>query len=551
MSINNLKIGTRLTLGFASVLALLLLSVGLGIFSLQRVDQAFADATERQRRSDLADEWAALERLNADRLLALARANNDPSLATHLTPLMQETSQRIDTLQKDLEAAVTSTEGRALLATIGQQRSQYAGLRRDYFDLLRNGDATAADNLLNTRLLPARQAYLQTIEQFQSFQAQRNTQAAASVSRDIASATIYLAVMAAVALLIGVGAAYVITRSVTAPVRQAVGVAQTIAQGDLTSRISAQRADELGDLLRALQAMQEALQRIVGEVRRSSDGISTASAEIAMGNQDLSARTEQAASSLEETASSMEEITATVRQSADAARQANQLASNAAEVAQRGGAVVHQVVATMQDIEASSQKIADIIQVIDGIAFQTNILALNAAVEAARAGEAGRGFAVVAGEVRSLAQRSAQAAKEIKDLISASVEKVGQGSALVQNAGATMADIVTSVQRVTDIIGEITAAATEQSEGIGQVNVAVNQLDQMTQQNAALVEESAAAAQSLRDQAQRLAQVVSVFRLDGHATTPVEAAPALAASTSPAARALPRGQAGAKRLTAA
>ena len=260
--------------------------------------------------------------------------------------------------------------------------------------------------------------------------------------------------------------------------------------------------------------MQAALRHMVGQVRVSTDSISNASAEIATGNQDLSSRTEQTAANLQQAASSMEQLTGTVKQSADSARQANQLAASAAEVAARGGNVVSRVVATMDDINASSKKIADIIGVIDGIAFQTNILALNAAVEAARAGEQGRGFAVVAGEVRSLAQRSAEAAKEIKALIGASVDKVESGSKLVADAGQTMQEIVGSVQRVTDIIGEITAAASEQSDGIGQVNTSVTQLDKMTQQNAALVEESAAAAESLKDQAQKLAAVVGTFRLE-------------------------------------
>jgi methyl-accepting chemotaxis protein len=259
--------------------------------------------------------------------------------------------------------------------------------------------------------------------------------------------------------------------------------------------------------------MKDSLLKTVSEVRSATDSINTASAEIASGNQDLSARTEQAASNLEETAASMEELTSTVRNSADAARQANQLAANASEIAVRGGQVVGEVVTTMEAINHSSKKISDIIGVIDGIAFQTNILALNAAVEAARAGEQGRGFAVVAGEVRNLAQRSAEAAKEIKGLIGTSVDKVEAGSRLVADAGQTMSEIVGSVQRVSDIIGEITAASGEQSDGIGQVNVAVNQLDQMTQQNAALVEQSAAAAESLKEQASQLNRVVQVFRL--------------------------------------
>jgi len=306
-----------------------------------------------------------------------------------------------------------------------------------------------------------------------------------------------------------------LARNISRPVQQASIALKAVADGDLSVTVPGAGKDELGDLLNALGQMKASLVSTVSQVRSATDSINVASMEIASGNQDLSARTEQAASNLEETAASMEELTSTVRNSADAARQANQLAASASEVAVRGGQVVGQVVSTMDEINHSSKKIADIIGVIDGIAFQTNILALNAAVEAARAGEQGRGFAVVAGEVRNLAQRSAEAAKEIKGLIGTSVDKVEVGSRLVADAGQTMQEIVGSVQRVSDIIGEITAAAGEQSEGIGQVNTAVNQLDQMTQQNAALVEQSAAAAQSLKDQASRLAEVIRVFRLEG------------------------------------
>ncbi|WP_328589497.1 methyl-accepting chemotaxis protein [Piscinibacter terrae] len=303
-------------------------------------------------------------------------------------------------------------------------------------------------------------------------------------------------------------------RTICGPIRRAEELADAIAQGDLSERdVDVSGKDEAAHLLQALLTMQQSLRKIVSEVRQSTDSISTASMEIATGNHDLSVRTEQTASNLQQAASSMEQLTGTVKQSADSARQADQLAASAAEVAARGGKVVSEVVSTMDDINASSKKISDIIGVIDGIAFQTNILALNAAVEAARAGEQGRGFAVVAGEVRNLAQRSAEAAKEIKGLIGASVDKVESGSKLVADAGRTMQEIVSSVQRVTDIIGEITAASTEQSDGIGQINGSVAQLDQATQQNAALVEQSAAAAESLKDQTARLSQAVSVFRL--------------------------------------
>ena len=319
---------------------------------------------------------------------------------------------------------------------------------------------------------------------------------------------------------------WALSRSITTPLRDAVAVAQQVAAGELDSNVSVTGSDEISELLQALKNMDDSLLKIVGEVRQGTDAIATASQEIASGNSDLSSRTESQASSLEETASSMEELTDTVRQNAENARQANQLVVSASEFAKKGGKVVGQVVTTMGSIKESSRKIVDIIGVIDGIAFQTNILALNAAVEAARAGEQGRGFAVVAAEVRNLAQRSAGAAKEIKALIGDSVEKVDQGSRLVDEAGKTMDEMVTSVQHVADIMSEITAASQEQSAGIGEVNQAIAQMDEMTQQNAALVEQAAAAAESMQEQAALLADAVSVFKLGDHDHAPRRKTPA-------------------------
>lgn len=320
-------------------------------------------------------------------------------------------------------------------------------------------------------------------------------------------------------LCIGLGAllAWSITRSVTQPINEAIRITEVVAAGDLTANIDTHSHDETGQLMTALKSMNDSLVSIVKQVRTSTDAIATGSSEIAAGNMDLSSRTEQQAGSLEETASSMEELTSTVRQNADNARQANQLAVTASDVATRGGSIVTQVVDTMGSINTSSKKIVDIIGVIDGIAFQTNILALNAAVEAARAGEQGRGFAVVASEVRSLAQRSAAAAKEIKELIGNSVEQVEIGTKLVDQAGATMMEVVESVKRVTDVVSEITAASQEQTSGIDQINIAITQMDQVTQQNAALVEEAASAAESLQNQANILVDAVSVFKLAGDA----------------------------------
>ena len=391
--------------------------------------------------------------------------------------------------------------------------------------MLASADQARAKTFLRTNVAEAERVYVQALSDLLELQEKAMEEGSDSVQDHMRYMRKGLLAITLVALLLGAAAARWVTRSITRPINQAMQVARRVADGDLSGHIEVGSSDETGRLMQALKDMNDSLARIVGEVRSGSDAISTASNQIASGNLDLSSRTELQASSLEETASSMEELTSTVKQNADSARQANELAASASEIALKGGAVVSDVVQMMGSINESSKKIADIIGVIDGIAFQTNILALNAAVEAARAGEQGRGFAVVATEVRNLAQRSAAAAKEIKVLIDDSVEKVGTGAKLVDQAGVTMDEVVASVKRVTDIIAEITEASHEQSTGIEQVNQAITQMDTVTQQNAALVEQAAAAAQSMQDQAASLVQVVSVFKLNGRH------APAMAVAT--------------------
>ncbi len=515
--LSQLRIGPRLYLGFAAVLLFLSGLSVTGWVGLTSSHEATRRVVEVQDRAAVTQEWLMSTQININRVMALATSRNDPQVEAHFKPLVSQTTARINELQKQLEAEVSSAEGVALLADIARLRAEYIDVRKTYFDALKSGDEAGAGRILSSGLVPAADRYAGKQAEFLALQRELAHQAVEAAGASVDRQQSVLVGLAVAAITLALVLAWLITRSVTTPLREAVEVADAVADGDLTRDVVTRRKDELGDLLNALGKMKNSLVSTVSQVRSATDGINVASQEIAAGNQDLSGRTEQAASNLQETAASMEELTSTVRNSADAARQANQLAASAAEVAARGGQVVGQVVSTMEEINHSSKKIADILGVIDGIAFQTNILALNAAVEAARAGEQGRGFAVVAGEVRNLAQRSAEAAKEIKGLIGTSVEKVEVGSRLVADAGHTMEEIVGSVQRVSNIIGEITAAAGEQSDGIGQVNTAVNQLDQMTQQNAALVEESAAAAQSLRDQTERLAGVVATFRLQDRA----------------------------------
>jgi methyl-accepting chemotaxis protein len=514
MFLSNLSISKRLAIVLGVILALFMASSLFTVLKLRQLGIEIDTMVSVNVRTERAGaDWLRQTTAGVQRAAAIAKSS-DAGLIPYFAPATAESIRLTNESQKVIEAQMDTPEKRQLFDKVGELRKSYLSAREEVSKLKQAGDVEGANRVFTERFEPTARTYLAGVQQMVDLQ-RTQLDAAAQRSEALRAQTSTLLIVCSVlSLALGSLLAWLLARSITHPLRQAEAMAQSIADMDLTGAAQTSYAnDETGRLLRAIDLMRTALQHALQQVRGAVDSISTASTQIATGNQDLSARTEQTASNLQETASSMEELTSTVRQSADSATQANQLASSAAKVAQRGGEVVSQVVTTMDEINASSKKIADIIGVIDGIAFQTNILALNAAVEAARAGEQGRGFAVVASEVRSLAQRSANAAKEIKTLIDASVSSVNSGAKLVRDAGSTMSEIVSSVNRVSDIIAEISAAASEQSQGIGQINSAVAQLDQMTQQNSALVEESTAAAESLKEQAMLLANAVNTFKL--------------------------------------
>ncbi|WP_415266223.1 methyl-accepting chemotaxis protein [Acidovorax sacchari] len=539
MNISHWPLGRRLALAFGGVIAIFLVVIGVAIQSQNHIKAAtsmnihtYKVLEEAQRmllgvvnmetgargyllsgstgflgpwnqgRETFDSAWQSLRTLTADNPEQQKRLDVLRARQADFAAVMQS----LQDMRRDVDAGKIPME--AFVSEFGKARDKAA---MDGFRNMQAEFSKAERDLLDVR------------------QAEAEDARATALAVEVGGTT--LAVV--VAVLLGLW----VTRSITRPIARAVDVARAVAAGDLTRRIEIHARDEVGLLLESLRDMNTALATVVSRVRQGSESVASASMQIAQGNSDLSSRTESQASALEETAASMEELGSTVAQNADNARQANQLAQAASGVAEQGGTVVSQVVDTMKGISESSRRISDIINVIDGIAFQTNILALNAAVEAARAGEQGRGFAVVAGEVRSLAQRSAGAAKEIKELITASVERVESGAQLADRAGSTMTEVVGSIRRVTDIMGEISAASSEQSAGVAQVGEAVTQMDQTTQQNAALVEEMAAAASSLRSQAQDLVQAVSVFRLasDAPRAEPVEARAPAAVRVAPAA----------------
>ena len=529
----NMNIAKRLGVGFALVLGLTLVIAAAAVWRLNTI----ADATRAMMAVPLAkermmEEWH-MQTFAAVRRTAAIVKSSDPSLVEFFKADGVKTATRSTELLKQIEALLDGDEERALFNRITELRKAYTSAKERAIKAKAGGDTEEAERILNQEYIPTSEAYEGKQAELVKMQQDRIDAIAKDIDNASRNSARAIMIVAGVAVLFGAVCAWVLANAIVRPIRQAVEVAEKVAGGDLTQHIDASGTCETGALLRALRHMNDGLVAIVSQVRSGTDTIATASAEISAGNMDLSSRTEQQAGSLGTTASTVEELTGTVRQNADNARQASQLSIAASEIATQGGAVVDQVVQTMGAINDSSKKIVDIISVIDGIAFQTNILALNAAVEAARAGEQGRGFAVVAGEVRTLAQRSAAAAKEIKALIVDSVSKVEDGTKLVDQAGMTMSEVVDSIRKVSDIVAEIASASGEQSAGIEQVNKAIADMDSSTQHNAALVEESAAAATALRDQADKLAEVVSLFHLDPKTMTAPKTAPSLAPAPAP------------------
>jgi methyl-accepting chemotaxis protein len=513
-AIKNIKIGTRLGLGFVVVITLLIALAVIGISRIQAIN-ANTDVIVHDRYAKVALAQTIENEVNRQaRALRTALIANDDGITTRELAKIKDSGPVVAAALDKLQVIIHTEQGKAALQAVMAARATFKDREHQLIELIKSKQSDAARDYLLKEIMGPQTVYLAAIEAFADTQVKGMEQFTAEAGEMASGASAMMTGLAVLATLLAALVGYVLTRSITLPLRQALLVAQTVAAGDLSTRFGACAKDETGQLLQALSDMNDSLKNIVGQVRSGTETIATASSQIATGNQDLSSRTERQAGSLEETASSMEEITATVRENGNNARHANQLAVSASDVAVKGGVVVAQVIDTMGAINASAKKIVDIIGVIDGIAFQTNILALNAAVEAARAGEQGRGFAVVATEVRNLAQRSASAAKEIKTLIGDSVDKVEMGSQLVNQAGTTMTEIVASVKRVTDIMASIASASQEQDNGIEQINQAIAEMDVVTQQNAALVEEAAAAAESLQDQAGSLAQLVSVFKLD-------------------------------------
>ena len=511
-TLRHLRIGLRLALAFG---LLLLLLVCVTLFGMQGSGRVFAELkTIYEDRTIPLKQIGAIDALMLRNRILVMEMLREPARLPELDAQLQANIGEVTSTWKAYMATYLTPEEKRLAEAFTEVRTAYVrqGLLATR-DALKAGEAERAQQLYREQITSRGAQAKEAIDRLIKLQVEVAAQAYAEAERTRDRVWAWSAALSIAAALLALAAAWATTRSITAPMQEAVGLAQAVASGDLRAQARAQGRDEAAALILALNQMNSSLAGIVAQVRDSSESIATGSREIATGSMDLSQRTEEQASNLQQTAASMEQLSSTVKNNADSAAQANELARQAAAAAGEGGSVVAQVVGTMQGIAAASQRMADIIATIDGIAFQTNILALNAAVEAARAGEQGRGFAVVAGEVRALAQRSATAAREIKGLIQDSTAKVESGSRLVGDAGTAMQGIVQQVRQVSQLVGEIANASHEQSRGIGQIGDAVSQLDQVTQQNAALVEESTAAAESLQHQAAELARLVSVFRL--------------------------------------
>lgn len=519
MNIAKMKVGTRLSLGFGIVLLLLALMAVASAWRMQKTSNTMdALLNEGLKNERMMAKWFGFIEGSTVRTLAAAKAN-DPATQKYFLDQLAKTVAEVNQIREEIDKRATDPKLKTLLLQAGELRADYQKIRTRMFKEKDAGNAEQANKILEAEMLPALDTYLNSMRQLTAYQRELIDGSGRNVQLQSANSLQLVFVLSVSAFILGTMLAIWITRSI----RQQLGgepfyaaeVTSRIAAGDLAVEVQTTAGDQTS-LLYSIRVMHDKLAEIVGQIRHGTSTIASASSEISSGNFDLSSRTEHQASALQQTASSMEQLTSTVKQNADHAKEATRLAHSASQVAIQGGDVVSNVVHTMSSINTSSKKIVDIIGVIDGIAFQTNILALNAAVEAARAGEQGRGFAVVAAEVRSLAQRSAQAAKEIKSLITDSVEKVEEGSKLVAQAGDTMEQVVNSVKQVSDIIGEISAASSEQIAGIEQINQAISEMDNVTQQNAALVEQAAASAQALQDQAQQQSELVGIFKLDSH-----------------------------------
>lgn len=513
MKFQNLKIGARLAIGFGLLIVLAVLAIATAIVRFQQVGEINTRIIDSDWvKAEAANVINATTRANARRTMELLIVTDPKQLAV-IKDRIAQNKKTIDEALATLDRLVYLPEGKQLLASLKTLRGQYVVSFGRVAAMVDAGDRDGARELMVKETLPALDALQQPINALLELQRRVVTDSSRDLQGNIAASRNLLLGLGLVSVVLAVLFARWVTRSITNPMREAVHVANQVAAGDLNVTIDVRSSDECGQLLAALKTMTDSLARIVAQVRGGADAMATATSQIAAGNLDLSSRTEEQASALEQTAASMSELALTIKHNFDSGRHANQLAEQASGVAVKGGAVVSQMIETMEAINASSKRIADIIGVIDGIAFQTNILALNAAVEAARAGEQGRGFAVVASEVRNLAGRSATSAREIKQLIEDSVHNVTDGCKLVEQAGSSMDEIVVHVRRVADLMGEINRASQDQSLGIDQINQAVGQMDQVTQQNAALVEESAAASQALEQQAQSLVHAVSVFKM--------------------------------------